>query len=85
MSEIPITPRQEEVLRVPFQLDISTLKGADGGWVCRLEYVELAGCVSENRDILAALDEVESKRETILKRATTRGESFRFPRPPLRI
>lgn len=73
-----------EALDIPYVLDVSTRRGAGGQWVCRLEYVELEGCVAEARDALDALDQLERKREEWLRDALGSGRPVPHPREALR-
>jgi hypothetical protein len=73
-----------EALAIPYVMDVSTCPGAGGQWVCRLEYVELEGCVAEARDALDALDQLERKRERWLRNALASGRPIPRPREALR-
>lgn len=73
-----------EVLAIPYVMDVSTRPGPGGRWVCRLEYVELEGCVAEARDALDALDQLERKREQWLRNALDSGRPVPRPREALR-
>jgi predicted RNase H-like HicB family nuclease len=71
-------------LDIPYVMDVSTQPGAGGQWVCRLEYVELDGCVAEARDALDALNLLERKREQWLRDALASGRPIPHPREALR-
>lgn len=73
-----------EALDIPYVLDVSTCPGPAGQWVCRLEYVELEGCVAEARDALGALDQLERMREQWLRNALDSGRPIPRPREVLR-
>ncbi len=63
---------------------IASVRRADGTWVRRAEYPELAGCVAEADSPLDAIDRLDRMRiQTILDRLA-RGEPVPTPRPPLR-
>jgi hypothetical protein len=73
--------RLDEALAIPYVMDVSTCPGPGGQWVCRLEYVELDGCVAEARDALDALDQLERMRERWLRDS---GRPVPRPREALR-
>lgn len=73
-----------EALAIPYVLDVSTRPGPSGQWVCRLEYVELEGCVAEARDALDALNLLERMREQWLRNALDSGRPVPRPRDALR-
>ena len=73
----------DQVLAVPYVLDVSTRAAETGQWVCRLEYPELPGCVAEDRNVLAALDHVERLREQWLRECVARGDEVPLPRRAL--
>jgi hypothetical protein len=71
-------------LDIPYVMDVSTRLGTGGRWVCRLEYLELDGCVAEARDALDALNLLEHKRELWLRDALASGRPIPHPREALR-
>ncbi len=71
-------------IATPLDMDVSTYPRADGVWVCRLEYVELPGCVAESRDPLEALECLERLRVEVLTSRAAVDELGVMPRAPLR-
>jgi hypothetical protein len=75
----------DDYLAIPYVLDVSTVAGPDGDWVCRVAYGELPGCVAEDRWPLAALDRLEALRERYIRSRVDQGLPVPTPRPPLRV
>lgn len=74
-----------DYLAVPYILDVMSVKGPDGEWVCRLEYEELPGCVAEARSPFDALEKIEELRESYIRKLVNEGRSVPTPRRPLRV
>ncbi|WP_236787683.1 hypothetical protein [Amycolatopsis sp. GM8] len=72
-----------DAFSIPYDMDVSSYPHDDGDWVCRLEYVEIPGCVAESRDPLVALAQLEAQREQWIRERMANGEEVRGPRPPL--
>jgi hypothetical protein len=72
-----------EYLAIPYVLDVQAVEGADGLWMCRAEYEELPGCVTEDRDAIEALERVERLRVEIIEGLVEAGLDVPTPRPPL--
>lgn len=75
----------EAALATPYDLDVSTRRQINGDWVCRLEYVEIPGCVAESRDPLAALAALESRKDAWIRECLASGRQITAPRPRLRV
>jgi predicted RNase H-like HicB family nuclease len=75
---------EEDYVAVPYVLDVTSIKGASGEWVCRLEYEDLPGCVAEARSPLDALDEVERLREEYILSLVRDGRPLPPPRGSFR-
>jgi len=75
----------QDVMAVPYVLDVSTRRTEAGEWVCRLEYAELPGCVAEARDVFDALERVDELRENWLTARRSAGLPIPSPRAGLRI
>lgn len=78
------TMSAEEHLAVPYVLEVSSVRRADGEWIRRAEFPELPGCCAESPSTLRAIDEAERKREEHILDALARGEHIPVPRQPLR-
>lgn len=71
-------------LAIPHEIDVSTRATASGDWVCRLEHPDLPGCVSEARNPLDALRELERLRDTWIRDRIANGQRIEMKRAPLR-
>jgi predicted RNase H-like HicB family nuclease len=79
-----VLPDLETYLAVPYVLDARSIQGADGAWLCELEYEELPNCVAQARSPLDALDELERKRIAYLTDCYEKRIEIPIPRIPLR-
>jgi predicted RNase H-like HicB family nuclease len=83
--------RREEQLRlidylsVPYRLEAETAELANGGWIRRVSYPELPGCMAESAIVEEALSQLERKRIEIIIGMVGQGRSPPVPRPPLRV
>ncbi|RTL63676.1 MAG: hypothetical protein EKK42_27810 [Pseudonocardiaceae bacterium] len=75
----------EDLLAVPYVMDVQAVRRDDGEWVCRVGYDELPGCVAEGRTPFDALTKLELLRVEILTRLHDEGSAPPAPRAPLRI
>ncbi len=73
----------DEALAIPFVMDVSSCPDDQGVWVCRLEYIEIPGCVAMARNALDAFEDLERRRESYLSERVLRGEDVPHPRPAL--
>ena len=56
--------RDDDPTLIPYTLHVEAVPGgSDCGWVYRVEYIELDGCVVEDRDLLRALSRLDAARE----------------------
>jgi len=75
----------EELLAVPYVMDVQAVRRDDGEWVCRVAYDELPGCVAEGRTPFDALTRLERLRVELLTEMHGAGVVPPAPRAPLRI
>ncbi|GAY09458.1 type II toxin-antitoxin system HicB family antitoxin [Pseudonocardia sp. N23] len=75
----------DELLAVPYVMDVQAVQRDDGDWVCRVSYDELPGCVAEGRTPFDALTRLERRRVEILTDLHRAGTPPPPPRAPLRI
>jgi hypothetical protein len=73
-----------DYLSVPYRLEAATTELADGGWVRRVAYPELPGCMAESAVVEDALCQLERRRIEIIVRMFRDGCAPPVPRPPLR-
>jgi predicted RNase H-like HicB family nuclease len=73
-----------DYLSVPYRLEAETAELADGGWIRRVSYPELPGCIAESAIVEEALSQLERKRIEIVINMVEEGRSPPVPRPPLR-
>jgi predicted RNase H-like HicB family nuclease len=79
------TATLEELLAIPYVLDVQAVPGPDGDWRCRVSYDELPGCVAEGRTPFDALTHLERLRVAIVTELHEQGRPVPVPRAPLRI
>jgi predicted RNase H-like HicB family nuclease len=75
----------KECLAIPYMLDVRSVEGPDGKWVCRVAYEELPGCVATAESPLKALDALERIREKCIVRQLEKGLPVPVPRAPLGV
>ncbi len=73
-----------DYLSVPYRLEAETAELADGGWIRRLSYPELPGCIAESAVVEEALCQLERRRIEIIIAMVGEGRPPPVPRPPLR-
>jgi predicted RNase H-like HicB family nuclease len=74
-----------EFLRVPYLLRSQSVPAPDGGWLRRVEYPELPGCVAERPTLIGALDELDRRRVLVIVGLLRAGERPALPRPPVPV
>lgn len=79
------TTSLDELLAVPYVMDVQAVRREDGEWVCRVRYDELPGCVAEGRTPFDALTRLERLRVELLTEMHRNGVAAPAPRAPLRI
>jgi predicted RNase H-like HicB family nuclease len=79
------TASLEELLAIPYVLDVRAVQREDGEWVCRVGYDELPGCVAEGRTPFEALTGLERLRVAIVTDLYEKGRPVPAPRAPLRV
>jgi predicted RNase H-like HicB family nuclease len=79
------TASLEELLAIPYVLDVQAVQCEDGEWMCRVGYDELPGCVAEGRTPFEALTRLERLRVAIVTELYERGGPVPAPRAPLRV
>jgi hypothetical protein len=73
-----------DYLCVPYRLEAATTELADGDWVRRVAYPELADCTAESTALEDALCQLERRRIEMIVRMVADGGAPPVPRPPLR-
>ena len=76
--------RLRDFLSVPYLLEAETIERADGSWVKRVAYPELAGCAAESVVVEDALCLLERRRIEIIVCLVLDGRTPPASRPPLR-
>jgi predicted RNase H-like HicB family nuclease len=79
------TATLDELLAIPYVLDVQAVPGDDGEWMCRVSYDELPGCVAEGRTPFDALTRLERLRVAIVTELHEQGKPVPAPRAPLRV
>ncbi|WP_433296838.1 type II toxin-antitoxin system HicB family antitoxin [Pseudonocardia sp. CA-142604] len=79
------TASLEELLAIPYVLDVRAVQREDGEWMCRVGYDELPGCVAEGRTPFEALTRLERLRVEIVTDLYEQGRPVPAPRAPLRV
>jgi predicted RNase H-like HicB family nuclease len=79
------TASLEELLAIPYVLDVRAVPRDDGQWMCRVSYDELPGCVAEGRTPFDALTRLERLRVAIVTELHQQGRPVPAPRAPLRV
>ena len=73
----------EEYMAVPYVLRVAAVRGADGRWLRRAEYPEFPGCFGEGLSPEEALDDLDRKRERMVRELLDAGADIPVPRRPL--
>ncbi|MCL6593353.1 MAG: hypothetical protein K6T31_05205 [Alicyclobacillus sp.] len=71
-----------EYLAVPYVLCSDSIR-LEGGWIRRVAYPELPGCLVEGFETVRMLDELDALRVRLIVSSLERGERPPVPRPPL--
>lgn len=74
----------EELLRIPYVLEMWSTVARDGNWVRHAEYPELPGCSVDAQTAVEALRRIDELRVMTILDRSARGEPIPVPRPPLR-
>jgi hypothetical protein len=85
MPETTTAPSLDELLRIPYVLDVQAVEIAPGEWACRVGYDELPGCVAEGRTPFDALTRLERLRVEMITELYEQGKPVPAPRAPLRV
>lgn len=67
MRNPPNRSESIDATAIPDTLHVETVAANDGRWVYRVEYLELSGCIVEERDILRALAQLDSMRDSAMR------------------
>lgn len=57
----------DQLLAIPFTLEVQSCVGDDGSWLRRLAYEGLTGCVVVAEDLMDGLELLERRRRDILR------------------
>ncbi len=70
----------EDYLALPYVLDVTAVRLADGDWVCHLEYPEFPGCVAEGATPFEALARLDERCRGAITQLLERGLQIPLPR-----
>jgi predicted RNase H-like HicB family nuclease len=73
-----------DYLQVPYLLQSTAIESDDGRWIRQVEYPELPGCLAQAPTLLAALDELDRRRVSVIVDLLRAGRRPPLPRGPLR-